>query len=316
MARTTLARGLQYLATLVALFGALYLFLVAIQPYRFSTVLAEKRGRVVDAQTGAGLANVAVIVNYVLWSSTPMQAGYSGCIHQKIAWTDADGNYVIPNASNDVDVAQDMFWRMLPGFSRNYGWMLDYYKEGYVEQRHLEGVLDRIERRPQPRAGRPVPYAKYGPSYAGSLTQSWIDPPVQMQKIDMASSPIIADAYIASAKGVMRFLRCSLYDEENTAASLELRREIKSSVKKVICGLPVDKVLADETRGADFYSCSERIGIKKIGDKRFRDGALTAGDICKAFDYVPSEDECRMSGDRKVPPLQIVPQLRHLPLSE
>ncbi len=151
MTQTTLGRWFQRLLTLAGMFCLFYLFLVLIQPYRFAKVLAEKRGRVVDAQTGKGLPGVAVIVNYVLWSSTPMQTGYSGCIHQKIAWTDADGSYVIPNASKDIDVAEDMLWRMLPGFSRNYGWMLDYYKEGYVEKQYWERMTDLVEKHPNPR---------------------------------------------------------------------------------------------------------------------------------------------------------------------
>ncbi len=96
MTQTTLGQWSQRLLTLAGLFCLFYLFLVLIQPYRFPIVLAEKHGRVIDAQTGKGLPNVAVIVTYNLWSSTPMQAGDGGCMHQKIVWTDADGSYVIP----------------------------------------------------------------------------------------------------------------------------------------------------------------------------------------------------------------------------
>lgn len=294
MTESTLARWLQRLLTVAAMFGFVYLFLVMIQPYRFSMVLAEKHGRVVDAQTGKGLANVAVIVEYEMRATTPMHAGY-GCTHQKIVWTDTDGNYVIPNASGDIDVAEDMLWRMVPGFSRNYGWLLEYYKEGYVVKEDLERWVDTIEGRPVSSYGRAASYTKSGPIY--------IVPPVPMQRVDMASSPVMADAYIASIRSLAIGLICFLDDERNSAASLKLRSEMEALVRKVICELPPDKVLA---KGADSttYDCAASLGMKKILEERGKDAVLTTGVMCEGYNYVPGEYECLSLENHKIPPLQ------------
>lgn len=301
MAESTLARWLQRLLTVAAMFGLVYLFLVMIQPYRFSMVLAEKHGRVVDAQTGKGLANVAVIVEYEMRSTTPMQAGY-GCTHQKIVWTDTNGNYVIPNASEDIDVAEDMLWRMVPGFSRNYGWLLEYYKEGYVVKEDLERWVDMIEGRPVSSYGRATPYTKNGPVY--------IVPSVSMQRVDMASSPVMADAYIASVRSLAVGLICFLDDERNSAVSLILRSEMKASVRKLICELPPDKVLVELALRFSFNDCAASLGMKKILEKRGEGAVLTTGVMCESYNYVPGEYECQSLENRKIPPLQLVPDPR------
>ncbi len=249
MTQSTLGQWSQRLLTLAGLFCLFYLFLVLIQPYRFAKVLAEKHGRVVDAQTGEGLSGVAVIMNYGLWSSTPMQAGYSGCLHQKIVWTDADGSYVIPNASKDIDVAEDMLLRMVPGYSRSYGWTLLYYKEGYVVKEELKRMVDTIEGRPVPSIVPFEPYTKNGPIY--------IVPQVLMQQADMTSSSVMADAYIASIRSLAIASQCSLYEEKSSEASRRLRSDMERSVRKLICDLPSDKILAKEVRGGTSYDCPQ-----------------------------------------------------------
>ncbi len=205
MAQSTLGQWSQRLLTLAGLFCLFYLFLVLIQPYRFPIVLSEKHGRVIDATTGKGLPGVAVVVNYGMRATTPMRIS-RGCMHQKIVWTDADGSYVIPNASKDIDVGEDMLWRMIPGYSRNYGWTLLYYKDGYVVKEDLERMVDIIKGHPMPSVVPFEPYTKNGPIY--------IVPPVPMQKVDMASSPIMADAYIARVRSLAIASQCSLYEEK------------------------------------------------------------------------------------------------------
>lgn len=299
MTQSTLGQWSQRLLTLAGLFCLFYLFLVLIQPYRFAKVLAEKRGRVVDAQTGKGLTGVAVIMNYGLWSSTPMQAGYSGCMHQKIVWTDADGSYVIPNASKDIDVAKDMLVRMVPGYSRDYGWTLLYYKEGYVVKEELKRMVDTIEGRPVPSVVPFEPYTKSGPIY--------IVPPVSMQKVDMASSPAMADAYIASVGSMAAGLRCFLNDKRNPEASVKLRGEMKTSVRKFICDLPPEKILAELALRFSFNDCAASLGMRKILEREGEGAALTTRVMCEAYDYVPGEYECQSRENRKIPPLQIAP---------
>ncbi|MFC4820497.1 carboxypeptidase-like regulatory domain-containing protein [Dokdonella ginsengisoli] len=299
MAQSTLGQWSQRLLTLAGLFCLFYLFLVLIQPYRFPIVLSEKHGRVIDAQTGKGLPGVAVIVTYNLWSSTPMQAGDGGCMHQKIVWTDADGSYVIPNASKDIDVAEDMLLRMVPGYSRNYGWLLEYYKEGYVVKEDLERMIDTIEGRPVPRVTPVEPYTKNGPVY--------IVPPVAMQKADMASSPAMADAYIASIGSMAAGLRCFMDDKRNPTASVKLRGEMKTSVRKFICDLPPEKILAELALRFSFNDCAASLGMKKILERQGEGAVLTTGVMCEAYDYVPGEYECQSLENRKIPPLQLAP---------
>jgi hypothetical protein len=300
VAQSTLGQWSQRLLTLAGLFCLFYLFLVLIQPYRFPIVLSEKHGRVIDAQTGMGLPGVAVIVNYHLWSSTPMQAGDGGCMHQKIVWTDADGSYVIPNASKDIDVAEDMLLRMVPGYSRNYGWLLLYYKDGYVVKEDVERMIDTIEGRPVPRVTPVEPYTKNGPVY--------IVPLVPMLRAEIASSPAMADAYIASVRSLAIASQCSLYEEKNSEASWLLRSDMERSVRKLICELPPNRILAEEARaGGTSYNCPLVMGIKRIRERKGEGTPLTTGDLCEAYKYVPQDDEC---SERPKPDRLIIPPPR------
>lgn len=296
MAQSRFIRWLQRLLMVVAAFGLVYLILVMIQPYRFAMTLGEKRGRVVDAETGEGLAGVAVIVNYEMESVTPVQIGH-GCIHQKIVRTDAAGMYVIPNASRDIDVADRLLWRILPGFSQAYGSSLLYYKEGYVLTDELARMMDIIEGHPVSSVVRVAPYEKTGSRY--------VVPPVKMQRVDLTSPDNTVDAYIAQAGSLATQAMCSLQEERNSKESKGLRAEIKTSIRKIICGLPADKVLAQEAKRFSLADCASSMGLKRIREKKGGGAVLTAGDMCESYQYVPETHECQELGAKR-PGLRIV----------
>lgn len=303
MARARLVRWSQRLLMVVATFGLVYLFLVMIQPYRFAMTLAEKRGRVVDAQTGEGLPDVVVIANYELESATPVQIG-SGCVHQKIVRTDANGYYVVPDASRDIDTAKRLLWRMLPGFSESYGWLLLYYKDGYLEKEEMERMVDLIEGQPVPSVARVAPYEKEGAIY--------VVPPVVLQQVDESWPGVMADAYIAKTGALAARAVCFLPEERNSEEFKRLREDMKVSVRSLICNLPPDKVLAEQALRFSFTDCAASIGMRRIMERKEEGSTLSVGDMCEAYRYVPSEYECQ-GLKLKRPPLNVVPKLTPVP---
>ncbi|PZQ10474.1 MAG: hypothetical protein DI564_15920 [Rhodanobacter denitrificans] len=296
MAQSRVFRWLQWLLMAIGVFGMLYLLLLFIQPYRFQMTLSEKRGRVVDAQTGKGLADVAVVVNYESTFFTPFRTS-SDCLHQKILRTDAEGYYFVPDASKDVDVADGLLLRMLPGFSESYGWVLLYYKEGYASPQEIERRLDRIEGRA---VRSTVPRERY--TWDGS---AYIVPPVQMQRLDMTSAPSMADAYISHIGSLAVRMSCMLFLEESSEEFRRLHKDMETSVKQLICELPSDKVLAQEAMRFSFTDCAASMGMKRIRERKGSHAALTTGDMCESYSYVPSEFECRGLGGKR-PPLKVV----------
>ncbi|HUD40571.1 MAG TPA: hypothetical protein VMR06_01075 [Dokdonella sp.] len=296
MTKARVARWMQWLLSVVAAFGLLYLFLVLIQPYRFPVTLSEKRGRVVDAQTGQGIADVVVVANYEMESVTPVQIGH-GCVHQKIVRTDANGEYVIPDASRDIDVADRLLWRMLPGFSQSYGSILLYYKDGYAVKDDLDRMADLILKRPVPSVVRVSPYVKDGQMYRV--------PPVEMERVDPATSDVSAEAYIAQTGSLAAQVRCLQNEQATSEVLMLVLSEMKASVRRHICELPSDKVLAEEAKRFSFMDCASSIGMKRIRQKKGKDAVLTAGDVCESYRYVAEGHECRGPGAER-PPLKIV----------
>ena len=299
MAGSRFARWLQRLLMVVAAFGLVYLFLVMIQPYRFEKTLSEKRGSIVDSQTGHGIPDVVVVVNYQLESITPFQVG-RGCIYQKIVRTDADGNYVVPDVSGEIDVADDLLRRMLPGFSHAYGWVVLYHKDGYVVAKDHQQAVDVIERRPVPNVALHTPYTKQGDAY--------IVPPVEMRAIDIRTPDVALDAYIVRTSSVARQAKCFLEEERNSEDSKRLQSAMKTSIRHVICGLPPDRVLPEQVHTDTFLDCAASTGLKKQRERAGDNWHLTAGALCESFRYVPDEYECQGPNPKR-PSLRIATKL-------
>lgn len=299
-----LVRWLQRFAMVVAAFGLAYLFVVMIQPYRFREVLAEKRGRVVDSKTGHGISDVAVIVNYQESSSSP--AGHSiGCIHQKIVRTDAEGFYVVPGAANDIDVADDMLHRILPGFSTGFWASRQYYKEGYVREEAVEPYLAGVDQESGPRAYtmRERLQEKRGSAHVYS--------PIRLTKVDLSHDSPTVDAYVTYMGDLKIGAWCSPWMWPASEALNTLQAEIQASVRGLICRLPPRRVLSKSTSRSWFIDCPASAYFKNMRQILGEDLRVTTGDLCQSYSYEATDAECS-EGGFKLKPLVVVTNLHDL----
>lgn len=101
---------------------------------------AEKNGRIVDADTGQGIADVNVIANWEESFSGAAHIASAGswCVLQKIVKTDQDGRFTLPDVGKELDLS-DRGTRVgvAPPFgvitsSNDFSWKLILYKPGYV----------------------------------------------------------------------------------------------------------------------------------------------------------------------------------------
>lgn len=99
---------------------------------------AEKHGRVVDADTGAGIPGVMLIANWRTDSTgNGWVSGGTWCDLQKIVTTDADGNFSIPDVSRELDLSDrgtksgltNLGWLST---THEKDWVLSTFKLGYV----------------------------------------------------------------------------------------------------------------------------------------------------------------------------------------
>jgi hypothetical protein len=101
---------------------------------------AEKHGRIVDADSGAGIPGVKVIVKWRTSSTgLPGLTGGGGtwCALQKIVETDTDGNYTIPDVSHELDISDrgtntGMTPMGLLSVKHDSDWLLLTFKSGYL----------------------------------------------------------------------------------------------------------------------------------------------------------------------------------------
>ncbi|MGH8041714.1 MAG: carboxypeptidase-like regulatory domain-containing protein [Rudaea sp.] len=110
----------------------------------------EKTGRVVDADTGAGIPGVQVIVNWQTQSSgIPGYSSTGGtwCDLQKIVTTDANGTYTIPDVSKELDLS-DRGTRIgktpygLASATHDKNYTLAVFKRGYIGVEDLPKVKE------------------------------------------------------------------------------------------------------------------------------------------------------------------------------
>ncbi|PZQ19422.1 MAG: hypothetical protein DI564_01555 [Rhodanobacter denitrificans] len=285
MKRRRVIRWMQWPLIVIAAFGLLYLILLIIQPYRYHEVLAEKHGRVVDAQTGEGLADVTVAVNYHFVYFTPFRS-FSGCEHQKLVHTDAEGYYRVPDASADIDVTENLLKRMLPGYRYNYGFIPLFYKEGYGRPDDLRRYVKALK------AGEEPP----GVIRRNNLERNGLTftiPDVALERLDPGADPLMAELYIVNANYLARDFGCFILAEDQSPEAKKVKEELKASVRNLICDLPPDMTLSDIARRLSFRECASGIGLSKIRERKGAEAPVTTGDMCESYQYVPNDQECQ-----------------------
>jgi hypothetical protein len=113
----------------------------------------EKSGRVVDAETGIGIAGVKVIVDWnTLSTGIPGYSSTGGawCDLQRIATTDESGNYTIPDVTKELDLSDrgTHFGKTpfgLASQTHDKDYVMAAFKPGYVPAGDMEIVKESME---------------------------------------------------------------------------------------------------------------------------------------------------------------------------
>ena len=100
-----------------------------------SEMLSAKRGTVVDAASGAGIANATVIASWHI-SATGWERNGEGCVVRRIVQTDANGNFSLPDVSAEQwfhppKASSSERVHALAG-DTSFAWYLTVFKPGYL----------------------------------------------------------------------------------------------------------------------------------------------------------------------------------------
>jgi hypothetical protein len=98
-------------------------------------LLNEKRGRVIDGATGAGIPNATVIATWVA-SSQSLAGSSGGCVLQRVVTTGEKGDFAIPSVANKLDLSDRGTKGDMPLAARfaDYSWRLIVFEPGYVRE--------------------------------------------------------------------------------------------------------------------------------------------------------------------------------------
>jgi len=208
---------------------------------------AEKHGRIIDADTGAGIPGVRVIVNW-RGSSTGLSGFYGGggwCDLQKVVTTDADGNYTVPEVSKDLDLsgqgthgkATEMGWM---GVTHSADWVLSAFKPGYVQVSDLD--LVRRAAAGEWIGGMTLQVPPDVSIRAGKVEVK----PTEMQKQDTSPSEVWAYYSIVNAAIVCNDRNAKTIETSDVA---DIRHSISAAVRPTPCALPGDYPISPEAFG-------------------------------------------------------------------
>lgn len=106
-----------------------------------SEMLSAKRGTVIDAATGVGIADATVIASWHV-SATGWERDSEGCVVRHIVQTDANGNFSLPDVSAESwfhppHASTSERIHALAGYT-SFAWYLTVFKPGYLRQGDAE----------------------------------------------------------------------------------------------------------------------------------------------------------------------------------
>lgn len=204
----------------------------ALKTFAFRDVVVAKRGQVIDAATGRGLAGVTVTVN---WTSGGggVAGSFGGCDLQRVVTTDANGEYSIPNVVGKREF-QRVWWKQLaapllgltPPYI-GYSWTLVPWKAGYVRMGDEDKIKNAVQADHQP--DRSLPFYWNPPPYHSELIALHIDPIyLSAEKLEPIDEIVYDDALLLRAS-------CSGYPE--------VREAMKAEARALPCVIPGDTAL-------------------------------------------------------------------------
>ena len=202
---------------------------------------AEKYGRVVDAETGAGIPGVKFIVNWRTSSTgLPGLTGGGGtwCDLQKIVVSDPDGNFMIPDVSKELDISDrgtrsSMTAMGLLSVTHDTDWVISAFKPGYVGVSDLEALQ---------RAKEGLGTVQIIPEVSFHQSKVVVKP-IAMRKMTLAPTDLWLYYSIVSSTGVCSDRMANAIEQPELA---EIRGVMKDIVRPMVCAMPADTALSPE----------------------------------------------------------------------
>lgn len=213
---------------------------------------AEKFGRVVDADTGRGIPDVKIIVNWRT-SSTGIP-GYSStggtwCDLQKIVATDADGNYMIPDVSKELDIS-DRGTRIGPtafgvaSVTHDADYVLTLFKTGYLRVSDVQILQDlKTGARKNLFDWPSVPDVDFQPGKV-------VIKPIAMRKMDLTPPEQWSYYSLVSTSGMCSDRMANTIERPEFS---EIRATMRGIVRPMVCAMPADSVVSPEAFNAFRY---------------------------------------------------------------
>lgn len=247
-------------------------------------LLSEKHGRVIDAQTGGGIAGVQVFgVWDVAWQN--FHSGGFGCKLQKAVTTDPNGNYILPNVAKELDLSRrknSSWWSVIVHndySSADYGWRVVVYKRGYLRK----GDAEQFNLRPQLRTeGFSV-----GFPWEGGMNQdaTFANGTVLVDPIELVEDTLDPIQRIAYFDRLRSALNCRV--DPDSPAVAEVKRSVAREARELPCAMPPEQLIDGETA----LELADMVWDKAIWERFAAKGEpsmrpwkeITAGDACWAI---------------------------------
>lgn len=251
-------------------------------------LLAKKHGRVVDAASGAGVPNVKVIA---VWNSatTGTYADSSGCIDQKIATTNANGDFVIPDVSEEIEIQHNWqaFWFDLFGHGApeiRYNWQLTVYLPGYVRA----GDKETVENTPDEANLVDFAWRQRPPDVVKSYWGDVQIKPIVMQKTEL--KPPDVWRYYSELLSNAECSKNALTPKSmanNQREMTEIARSVSALVRPLPCAMPSGTRINSNTLKAFTGVVRDKPFMDRMtaleGTWMWSDKDTTAGTLCRAL---------------------------------
>jgi hypothetical protein len=225
------------LSTLIALIAS-YEVAALMQPSRHRVLLSEKRGRIVDSVTGAGIANVNVVATWRtiirVWSTNHV------CDYQTVVSTDSNGEYSLPDVSRYVDVSRFMLQRVI-GIRVYFNWTLGAYKAGYA--RVPDGLASFA-------GAAAVNGPGVFPTWSERPVSNLIGSTVLLESIPLRGAKAVPTESILSYDATLRSMDFEGCTHDEPSRVREISAAIREEVRNLVCVMPASEVLREDVRDA------------------------------------------------------------------
>jgi hypothetical protein len=202
--------------------------------------LWQKHGRVIDSSSGTALEGATIVAN---WRSTifSLHTSYN-CHVQRVVTTDRDGNYVLPDVSDVIDVTQYMLPRVM-GTEISFHWDVTVYKAGYMrESEYLR------------RGATTVANSHYQESSAREEPRYTLrDHEVEIANTGMREVSLTPEETILYDGALLSAASCNAESGNRDDAYVAWRTRLRNVALKVPCDLPGDEVLSRDLLASIAY---------------------------------------------------------------